>query len=284
MQVVEKKSHMRELARRVRAGGRRLALVPTMGALHEGHLSLVSAARQAADHVTVTIFVNPMQFGVGEDLDRYPRDLQGDLAKLEALSVDVVFMPSTDEMYPSGATTIVHVEGADVHLCGRYRPGHFLGVTTIVCKLFGICEPDRAFFGLKDAQQFLIVKRMVRDLGMGIEIVGVPTIREHDGLALSSRNVYLSDEERSQAVVLSRAVYSARDLVLAGERNPRAIRASMQHEIEAAPLSQLQYAEIVDTETIAPVGRIDPGQRVLVAVAVFFGDTRLIDNQFVNAP
>lgn len=284
MQVVENKSEIHELSRRARTDGRVLALVPTMGALHEGHLSLVRAAREVADHVTVSIFVNPSQFGDGEDLPRYPADLEGDLARLEALSVDVVFTPNVDEMYPPGAATTVHVKGADAHLCGPFRPGHFEGVATVVAKLFTICRPDRAVFGLKDAQQYLIIKRMVRDLGMSIEVIGIPTVREYDGLALSSRNRYLSDAERKEAFVASRAVFAARDLIVAGERNPDAVCAAMQREIGASPLARLQYTEVVDVATIAPVEVIERGQDVLAAAALYIGNTRLIDNQFVNAP
>lgn len=284
MHVVKNKSEMRELARRARCRGRKVALVPTMGALHDGHLSLVAAAREAADHITVSIFVNPTQFGVGEDLARYPADLEADVAKLEALSVDVVFAPTVDEVYPPGSTTKVSVEGADAHLCGPFRPGHFEGVTSVIARLFSICEPDRAIFGLKDGQQYLIIRRMVRDLGLGIEIMGVPTVREHDGLALSSRNGFLTDDERRQAAVVSKAVFAARDLVLSGERNTSLIYAAMQREIDAAALARLQYAEIVDTTTIAPVELIQRGQHLLAATAVHFGNTRLIDNQFVIAP
>jgi len=195
-----------------------------------------------------------------------------------------VFAPEVDEMYPAGAATAVHVVGADAHLCGPFRPGHFEGVTTVVAKLFTICQPDRAVFGLKDAQQYLIIKRMVRDLGMDIEIMGVPTVREHDGLALSSRNRYLSDAERKEAVVISKAVFAARDLVLGGERNPGVVGAAMQREISASPLARIQYTEIVETTTIAPVELIERGQELVAATAVYFGETRLIDNQFVTAP
>lgn len=284
MQVLRHKETTRRLARDARAAGKTLALVPTMGALHDGHVALVDAARRSADHVIVSIFVNPTQFGEGEDLERYPRDLESDTARLKDLEVDVVFAPSTDEMYPEGASTIVHVEGADEHLCGRFRPGHFKGVTTVVAKLLGVCEPDRAFFGLKDAQQFLIIKKMARDLGLGVEVIGVPTVREDDGLALSSRNVYLGREERAQAPVLSRAVFAARDLIASGERDSDKIQEVMKETIESAPLAALQYAEVVDTQTIAPIDSIAPGQELLAATAVFFGGTRLIDNQFVKAP
>jgi pantoate--beta-alanine ligase len=284
MHVVEKKTEVRKLVREARNGGRVLGLVPTMGALHEGHLALVRSARQATDHVTVSIFVNPTQFGAGEDLDRYPADLKGDLAKLESLNVDVVFAPTVSEMYPTNATTTVVVEGASEHLCGKFRPGHFEGVTSVVAKLFAICDPDNAVFGLKDAQQYLIIRRMVGDLGWGIDVVGVPTVREDDGLALSSRNAYLGADERHQAVVVSKAVFAARDLILSGERDPSTIEAAMRKEVEQAPEAILQYAQLVSTDTIAPIRKLDAGSSVLAAIAVYLGTTRLIDNQFVIAP
>jgi pantoate--beta-alanine ligase len=284
MQVVRYKDRVRQIVREARVSGKKLALVPTMGALHDGHIELVEAARRSADHVTVSIFVNPTQFVEGEDLDRYPRDLDADVARLKEHAVDVVFAPSNEEMYPKGDSTIVHVEGADAHLCGRVRPGHFQGVTTIVSKLFIITEPDLAFFGLKDAQQYLIIRRMARDLSLDVEVVGVPTVREADGLALSSRNVYLDPSERLQATVVSKAVFAARELIESGERDASKIRKAMREQIESAALARLQYAEIVDTGTIVPVKSIFPGQELLAATAVFFGKTRLIDNQFVKAP
>lgn len=287
MEVIRTVREMQAHADARRREGRRLALVPTMGALHEGHLALVRTARAHADHVTVSIFVNPTQFGPNEDYARYPRQLEQDVAALEALEVDVVFAPTVEEMYPDGPEanlTWVYVEKLDAHLCGRYRPGHFRGVTTIVAKLFNICKPHVAVFGLKDAQQFQIIRRMVRDLHYDIEMIGVPTVREPDGLALSSRNTYLSPEERKQAVVLSQAVEAARQAIEAGEQRPEAIVEAMRQILARAPLARVQYAEVVDAETLQPVARIRPGQRVLAGVAVFFGDTRLIDSVFVEAP
>ncbi|BBM71912.1 pantoate--beta-alanine ligase [Rhodothermus marinus] len=287
MEVIRTVREMQAHADARRREGRRLALVPTMGALHEGHLALVRTARAHADHVTVSIFVNPTQFGPNEDYARYPRQLEKDVAALEALEVDVVFAPTVEEMYPDGPEanlTWVYVEKLDAHLCGRYRPGHFRGVTTIVAKLFNICKPHVAVFGLKDAQQFQIIRRMVRDLHYDIELIGVPTVREPDGLALSSRNTYLSPEERKQAVVLSQAVEAARRAIEAGEQRPEAIVEAMRQILARAPLARVQYAEVVDAETLQPVTRIRPGQRVLAGVAVFFGDTRLIDSVFVEAP
>ncbi len=287
MEVIRTVREMQAHADARRREGRRLALVPTMGALHEGHLALVRTARAHADHVTVSIFVNPTQFGPSEDYARYPRQLEKDIAALEALEVDVVFAPTVEEMYPGGPEanlTWVYVEQLDAHLCGRHRPGHFRGVTTIVAKLFNICKPHVAVFGLKDAQQFQIIRRMAHDLHYDVELIGVPTVREPDGLALSSRNTYLSPEERKQAVVLAQAVEAARQAIEAGEQRPEAIVEAMRQILARAPLARVQYAEVVDAETLQPVTRIRPGQRVLAGVAVFFGDTRLIDSVFVTAP
>lgn len=261
-----------------------IGLVPTMGALHVGHLELVKRAREGADFIVVSIFVNPTQFGPKEDLARYPVDFEGDLAKLEAEGVDLVFAPSVGDMYPEGMTTWVHVEEADKHLCGPFRPGHFRGVTTIVAKLFNVCLPDKAVFGLKDAQQFLIIRRMIADLDFPIELIGCLTVREHDGLALSSRNIFLSERERKQAIVLSKAVDAARGLIDDGERDPRKIEDAMESIVASAPDAVLQYAEVVETRGIAPVDRLQPGQEVVAALAVFFGRTRLIDNTFAIVP
>lgn len=287
MEIICSVQAMQAQADAWRREGRRLALVPTMGALHEGHLTLVRTAQKHSDHVTVSIFVNPTQFGPSEDYARYPRQLEKDLAMLEALGVDVAFAPTVAEMYPEGPEanlTWVYVEKLDAHLCGRYRPGHFRGVATVVAKLFNICKPHVAVFGLKDAQQFQIIRRMVRDLHYDVELIGVPTVREPDGLALSSRNAYLSQEERKQAVVLSWAVEAARQAIEAGEQRPEAIVEAMRQVLSQAPLARVQYVEVVDAETLQPVTRIRAGQRVLVGLAVFFGDTRLIDNVFVEAP
>lgn len=284
MRVISSPEQAQQAVKRAKSAGSRVALVPTMGALHEGHLALVSRAVEEGDFIVVSIFVNPTQFGPEEDLARYPRDLEGDLEKLAARGVDLVFTPSTGDMYPDGASTWVEVEGADEHLCGPHRPGHFRGVTTVVAKLFNICLPDRAVFGLKDAQQFLIVRRMVRDLNFPVELVGCPTVREADGLALSSRNVYLNERERKQAVVLSKAVTAARKLIEDGERDPQKVEEAMKAVVASAPDAQLQYAEVVRAETIAPVDRLEPADEVVAALAVFFGNTRLIDNTFVVVP
>ncbi|PSQ76492.1 MAG: pantoate--beta-alanine ligase [Bacteroidetes bacterium QS_7_67_15] len=278
---------MQAEAERARCDGRRLALVPTMGALHDGHRALVRRAKREADHVTVSIFVNPTQFAPDEDLDTYPRNLDGDLETLDALGgVDAVFAPSVEDMYPLGApTTWVEVEGLTDMLNGRYREGHFRGVTTVVTKLFNACRPHVGVFGEKDAQQLVILRRMAEELCFGVEVVGVPTQREADGLACSSRNAYLTDEERAQAPVLSEAVAEARALIAgATEEQPaEAVVRRMRNILDGAPLAEPQYVAVVDARSLQPVETLRPGDDVLAAMAVFFGDTRLIDNAFVTA-
>ena len=278
---------MQAEAERARCDGRRLALVPTMGALHDGHRALVRRAKREADHVTVSIFVNPTQFAPDEDLDAYPRNLDGDLETLDALGgVDAVFAPSVEDMYPLGApTTWVEVEGLTDMLNGRYREGHFRGVTTVVTKLFNACRPHVGVFGEKDAQQLVILRRMAEELCFGVEVVGVPTQREADGLACSSRNAYLTDEERAQAPVLSEAVAEARALIAgATEEQPaEAVVRRMRNILDGAPLAEPQYVAVVDARSLQPVETLRPGDDVLAAMAVFFGDTRLIDNAFVTA-
>ena len=288
MELIRTVKAMQVRADEQRGAGKTLALVPTMGALHAGHLALVEAARARGDHLTVSVFVNPTQFGPGEDFDHYPRRLEQDMKALEDLGgVDVVFAPSVAEMYPGGQDRQriwVDVEHLDAHLCGRYRPGHFKGVVTVVSKLFLCCKPHVAVFGLKDAQQFVILRRLSRDLLFGVDVVGVPTVREPDGLALSSRNAYLNPDERAQAVVLSQAVAAARRLIEQGEQRVEGIVQTMLNMMAQALDAQVQYAEVVDVETLQPLGHIEPGRDVLAAVAVFFGTTRLIDNAFVRAP
>jgi pantoate--beta-alanine ligase len=291
MEVLRTVDDMQAHADAARADGRRRALVPTLGALHEGHLALVRRALEEADHVTVSVFVNPTQFGPDEDYDDYPRDLEGDRAKLEALGVDALFAPSVEEMYPSvadealpGPLAWVEVEHLDEHLCGAYREGHFRGVTTVVTKLFHACSPDVAVFGKKDAQQYVILRRLVEDLLFDLEIVGVPTVREEDGLARSSRNAYLSDEERAQAPVLYEAVTAAEAAIEGGEQDPRAVVRAMDRALDGAPDAEVEYAEVVDAHTLQPVEHLAPEQKVIAAVAVYFGETRLIDNTFVQVP
>lgn len=286
IRVVRTSSEIRRFSDDLRGAGLRTALVPTMGALHEGHLALVEEARKHADRVIVSIFVNPTQFGPNEDFDRYPRSLESDLEALETSGeVDAVFAPSVEDMYPDGARTVVHVQDLGDYLCGPFRPGHFDGVTTVVSRLLAVVRPDVAVFGKKDAQQFVILKRLAQDLGFGTEIVGVETIREADGLALSSRNRYLSDEARHQATVVSRAVFAVRDAVINdGERDPQVLVDHMLHEIERVPTASAQYAQLVDIETLAPLSSLESGQEILAAVAVYIDDVRLIDNQFITVP
>jgi pantoate--beta-alanine ligase len=270
----------------VRAWRRGLAgsvgLVPTMGYLHEGHLSLVRAARAADAHVLVSIFVNPTQFAPNEDLARYPRDEERDLALLEREGVDAVFAPGVEEMYPEGLSTYVTVEGLTARLEGASRPTHFRGVTTVVAKLLNIVQPERAYFGQKDAQQLAVVRRMARDLDLPVEIVGMPIVREADGLAMSSRNVYLSPEERQAALVLSRALRLASELCAAGERDAGVLRARMRALIDEEPLARADYVSIADPETLAELDRVD--RPALASLAARFGTTRLIDNTLLAPP
>ena len=267
---------MRSACRTARRAGRRLGLVPTMGALHEGHLSLVRAARASCDVVAASIFVNPMQFGPNEDLAKYPRSFERDRELLQREGVELLFAPTVEEMYPGGAVTWVTVEALSGKLDGRSRPGHFRGVTTVVAKLFHIVEPDMAFFGQKDAAQVAIIQRMVRDLNLAVEIVVCPIVREADGLAMSSRNAYLDAEQRKQALVLHRSLMRVEQLANAGERSAARLAAAGRKEVAAEGSVRLDYFEIVDPETLDPVGDVSWG--ALVAVAAFVGTTRLIDN------
>jgi pantoate--beta-alanine ligase len=254
-----------------------VGFVPTMGYLHAGHRTLMDGARAQSRSVAVSIFVNPTQFGPGEDFERYPRDVPRDLAMCEDAGVDVVFMPTVDEMYPAGASTTVRVGEITSVLEGAHRPGHFDGVTTVVSKLFHIVQPDRAYFGLKDAQQLLAIRRMVRDLDMPVEIVGCPTVREPDGLALSSRNVYLSPEERMQALALSRGLRQATKAFADGVRDASRLRGMVEREIAAQPLARIDYVSLADAESL---GELDAeiARPALLSLAVRFGSTRLIDN------
>src|SRR5580700_11153304 len=267
---------MRAACRAARSGGKRLGFVPTMGALHEGHLSLVRAARAVCDVVAASIFVNPTQFGPNEDLAKYPRDFERDRELLEKEGVELLFAPSVEEMYPAGGVTWVTVEELSGKLDGRSRPGHFRGVTTVVAKLFHIVEPDAAFFGQKDAAQVAIVRRMVRDLKFPVEIVTCPIVREADGLAMSSRNAYLDGAQRRQALVLHRALIRVKELWEAGERHAEKLAAAGLEEVTREKSVRLDYFEIVDPESLDPVENLADG--ALVAVAAFVGPTRLIDN------
>lgn len=274
--LIDAVAEMRAACDDARRSGRSVGLVPTMGYLHAGHRSLMRAAHAATDLVVVTIFVNPLQFGPGEDLDRYPRDLRGDMRVCSEEGVDVVFAPGVPEMYPSPAKTTVHVAGLTSDLCGSARPTHFDGVTTVVAKLFSIAGPCKAFFGRKDAQQLAVVRRMVSDLNLPVEVVGCPLVREPDGLALSSRNAYLAPDERKAATVLFHALRAAADAVSAGERDAATVAALMRDTIASRPGVVLDYAEVRDAEEIEPIARLRG--EVLIAVAARVGRTRLIDN------
>ena len=259
-----------------RADGGRVAFVPTMGFFHEGHRSLMRAARADNDLVVVSLFVNPTQFGPNEDLSAYPRDLEGDAAAAEAEGVDVLFLPTVDEMYREGARTTVHVSGLTERLCGASRPGHFDGVTTVVAKLFSIVGPARAYFGRKDAQQLAVIRRMTTDLDLPVDVVGCPLVRETDGLALSSRNVYLDADDRRAATILSGALYMASEAVVRGQRDAAAIRQLILDTVANVPPVRLDYVEVVDAATLEPVDQLTGD--TLVALAAFVGKARLIDN------
>jgi pantoate--beta-alanine ligase len=269
-------AELRELLDAERAGGRRVGFVPTMGYLHDGHASLVRAARRATDVVVVSLFVNPLQFGPGEDLDAYPRDLARDTALAEAAGADLLFTPSVDEMYPRPVLTTVSVAEVSEPLEGAARPGHFAGVATVVAKLLAIVGPCAVYFGEKDFQQVAVVGRMVSDLSLPVDVVAGPTRREPDGLAMSSRNAYLTPDERAAAPVVHRALAAGAALVLAGERDPAAVRALMAQIIEAEPLARLDYAEVVDADSFTVPDPLAGNLRLLAAVR--FGRARLIDN------
>jgi len=277
MTVVETVRGMQAWADQARAAGLRIGFVPTMGYLHEGHMSLVEEARRRADRCVVSIFVNPLQFGANEDLSRYPRDLERDSAMLRAAGVDVLYLPDAPAMYPSGFQTEVSVTRLTRGLCGVSRPTHFRGVTTVVAKLFHTVKPHVAVFGQKDFQQLAAIERMVADLDMDVEIVGAPIVREADGLAMSSRNVYLAADERRAALCLARAWQAARRRFDEGERNAAALLQATRAVIEAEPLARTDYVELVDRYTLEPIERIE--RPALLALAVFIGKTRLIDNQ-----
>ena len=275
-QVIRTSFEMTAWSRAVRARGERLAFVPTMGALHAGHVALLEEGRRRGDKLVLSIFVNPTQFGPNEDLARYPRDLPGDLAKARGAGTDVAFVPEPIDIYPPGFQTAIEVRDLARGLDGLFRPGHFAGVATVVAKLFNIVLPDVAIFGQKDFQQLAIVRRLVVDLAMGIEIVGLPTMREPDGLAMSSRNAYLSPAERTRALSISRALFAARDRAAAGEREAGALVRGAGADLD---VDRLDYLELCDAKTLAPIpagGRVD--RPVVLLVAAFVGRTRLIDN------
>ncbi len=261
--------------------GLTIGLVPTMGYLHAGHLALVHAAGQQCDIVVVSIFVNPTQFGEGEDFEDYPRDIERDQLTLESARVDAIFAPSPGEMYANVYNTWLEVQGEiTAKLCGASRPGHFRGVTTVVGKLFNICQPDKAFFGQKDAQQVMIIEKMVQEMNFPLSIVRVPIVREADGLAMSSRNVYLNEEQRQQALVLSRSLQKASQSIKQGERNVARLKSEIRQMIEQSPQAKIDYAQIYSAHDLSDVEEIQGP--VLIALAVKFGTTRLIDNLVVE--
>jgi pantoate--beta-alanine ligase len=276
MRICNTIEEMRSACRAACGAGKRLGFLPTMGALHEGHLSLVRAAKASCHAVAASIFVNPTQFGPNEDLAKYPRSFERDRELLEREGVEFLFAPSVEEMYPAGAVTWVTVEGLSAKLDGRSRPGHFRGVTTVVAKLFHIVEPDAAFFGQKDAAQVAIIRRMAADLSFPVEIVACPIVREPDGLAMSSRNAYLNPQQRKQALLLHRSLLRAQKSWEAGERNAGKLVAAAQEEFAAEESVRVDYLEAVDPATLDPVENVANG--ALVAVAAFVGQTRLIDN------
>lgn len=276
MRSISSSAEMTAISKEARRAGKHVGLVPTMGALHEGHLSLVRAARTQSDVVVVSIFVNPTQFGPKEDFSKYPRTLEKDAALLQAEKVDFIFSPSVEEMYPPGSSTFVTVEGLSEKLDGRSRPGHFRGVTTVVSKLFNIVQPDVAVFGQKDAAQAAVIRRMVRDLEFDVRILVCPIVREKDGLAMSSRNIYLNPEQHKQATVLYRSLMRVQTLADQGESNAAKLISTGKQVIAEEPHVRTDYFEIVSWETLDPVADISKG--ALVAVAAYVGETRLIDN------
>lgn len=282
MEIIHRRQRMSSIAKKLRREqDKTIGLVPTMGALHEGHLSLVREARQMCDVVVVTIFVNPMQFGRNEDFDKYPRDLTGDAALLTDYNVDYIFAPTAEDIYPPGFSSYVYVEGISDVLEGAARPGHFRGVATAVAILLNTVRPDFAFFGQKDAQQVAVVKRMVRDLAFDTEVVVMPIVREETGLAMSSRNAYLNREEHEAATIIYRALREAKLAFKNGERSAARLVELIAQTINAEPRAHLEYVAAVDNETMQPVERIEDGP-VLLNVAVRFGKTRLIDNTVLN--
>lgn len=282
MEVITSVSEMQSRAAKLRSDGKVIGFVPTMGYFHEGHLSLMRRARSECDIVVVSIFVNPIQFVPGEDYERYPRDVERDLRMAEGVGVDIVFHPSVEEMYPEGYATYVNVEGLTEGLCGAFRPGHFRGVTTVVAKLFNIVMPHRAYFGEKDYQQLVVIKRMVRDLNFPIEIVPCPTVREEDGLAMSSRNVYLLPDERKAALSLSRGLMAAQKMFMSGERDAATLKRIVEEHLRSSELVRPQYVEVVDAETLEPIERVE--RDAVIAVAAFVGKARLIDNVVLRVP
>ncbi|SEF78856.1 pantothenate synthetase [Caloramator fervidus] len=280
MEIIRKVSDMKKKINSIVKEGKTIGFVPTMGYLHDGHKSLIERAREENEVVVVSVFVNPTQFGPNEDYDRYPRDEERDIKVCSEAGCDIMFIPNKDDMYGQDYSTYVEVLNLTEGLCGASRPGHFRGVATVVTKLFNIVKPTRAYFGQKDAQQLAVIKRMVEDLNMDVEIVPCPIVREKDGLAMSSRNVYLSEDERKQALVLYKSLKLAEDLIKNGERNVEKIKGEMIKLINTAKDSVIDYVEIVDNKNLKPLEKIEG--EVLIAIAVKIGKTRLIDNTVVK--
>jgi len=280
MQIVSTINEVRAQVKEWKREGLIVGFVPTMGYLHEGHASLMKRARLDCDKVVASIFVNPMQFGANEDLDSYPRDLEADAKLCESIGVDLIFHPEVEEMYADGFCSFVDMNGLTKELCGKSRPIHFRGVCTVVSKLFHIVTPDKAFFGQKDAQQLAVIRRMVKDLNMDIEVVGCPIVREEDGLAKSSRNTYLNEEERKMALILSKTIRLGEKLAEDGMTNAKELVAAMKENLEKEPMAKIDYVEAVSMDTIEKVDKIEGN--VLVAMAVYIGKTRLIDNFIIG--
>lgn len=282
MQIITKVKEMQRIADELRKEGKIIGVVPTMGYLHEGHLSLIRLAKEKSDVVITTIFVNPLQFAPHEDYDKYPRDFERDVKLAQSAGCDIIFHPTVEEMYPENFLTYVEVEKLTKVLEGEFRPTHFRGVTTVVAKLFNITKPHIAIFGQKDAQQALIIKQMVRDLNFDIEIIVAPIVRESDGLAMSSRNVYLSESERQEATVLYESLKLAERLVKEGERKAEKIISKMENLIKSKPSAKIDYIAIVEPDTLEKVDELTEGEEYLIAIAVRIGSTRLIDNTVVK--
>ncbi len=280
MEIITSVAEMQQRATAARDAGKTISFVPTMGFLHQGHASLLREGRAHGDLLVLSIFVNPTQFGVGEDFESYPRDLQQDSEIAVQNGVDIIFAPTAGEMYPQGYQTYVNVEKVSLPLCGASRPGHFRGVTTVVAKLFNIVKPSQAFFGEKDFQQLTVIRRMVLDLNMDVKIVGMPTVREDDGLAKSSRNTYLTPEERSAALCLSRSLAAVNDLYRRGETNVIQLREELLNILNSESLARIDYAEFRDGDSLEEVGQAD--DRTVIALAVRIGSTRLIDNTMIG--
>ena len=278
MKILESIKEAKAFVREIKRNNLKIGLVPTMGFLHEGHLSLMERAKSDCDIVVASIFVNPIQFGQGEDFESYPRSLDKDFEQLETKGVDAVFLPKAAELYPVGFQSYVEVTEVSQRLCGASRPGHFKGVTTVVAKLFNIVEPDKAYFGLKDAQQVQVIKQMVCDLNMNVQIIPLPIVREADGLAMSSRNAYLNAEQRKAALVLNKALRSAEQLIESGERDAKKVKEEVEKIINSEPLARIDYVELVDFDSFKSIAEIE--KNVLIALAVRVGETRLIDNLF----